>query len=428
MMVPTILTSIIFLATLWLIFSEKLDRTITGIAGAVLMVGLGKLFGFYSEVEAIKAVDFNTLGLLLGMMILVALLEPTGFFQYLAVLAGRLSKGHPVRLLVLLGAITTVLSMFLDNVTTVVLIAPVTILISEILGVDPVPYLITEALLSNTGGVATLVGDPPNVLIGSAANLSFDDFLIHSLPIVVVAWIVVLFLLRYLFRNELAVKPRNSRAVMKLNPAEALEDRKMAQRVLIVLGAAILVFFFHSRLHLSPSFVALSAAAAALLWVRPNMREMLQRVEWNVLLFFAALFVMVGGLEAAGVLEIIVKALEHVSVIPPVLFGVALIWIIGILSAFVDNVPITIAMIPVIQGLGASGVNIDPLWWALVFGAGFGGNGTIIGSTANIVVVTLSEKTRTPITAKLWNRIGFPAMFSACAVSSILYVLVYPLL
>jgi Na+/H+ antiporter NhaD/arsenite permease-like protein len=214
---------------------------------------------------------------------------------------------------------------------------------------------------------------------------------------------------------------------MKLNPAEALEDRHTAGRVLIVLGAAILVFFFHNRLHLSPSFVALSAGAVALLWVQPNVREMLERVEWSVLLFFAALFVMVGGLEAAGVLEGIVKALEHAAIIPPVLFGVALIWIIGILSAFVDNVPITIAMIPVIQGLGASGMDIDPLWWALVFGAGFGGNGTIIGSTANIVVVTLSEKTRTPITAKLWNRIGFPAMLLACAVSSILYALAYPL-
>ena len=427
MMLPAILTSAIFLATLWLIFSEKLDRTITGIAGAALTVALGKLLGFYSETAALKSVDFNTLGLLLGMMILVALLEPTGFFQYLAVLAARLSKGRPVRLLILLGAITTILSMFLDNVTTVVLIAPVTILISEILGVNPVPYLITEALLSNTGGVATLVGDPPNVLIGSAAGLSFDDFLIHSLPIVLVAWFAVLFLLRYLFRRELTIEPKNSKAVMELNPTEALEDRQMAQRVLIVLAIAILAFFFHSRLHLSPAFVALTAAAVALLWVRPNMREMLERVEWSVLLFFAALFVMVGGLEAAGVLEGIVKLLENASVIPPVLFGVALIWIIGIISAFVDNVPITIAMIPVIQGLGASGMKIDPLWWALVFGAGFGGNGSIIGSTANIVVVSLSEKTRTPITAKQWNKIGFPAMLLACVVSSILYVLVYPL-
>ena len=361
------------------------------------------------------------------MMILVALLAPTGFFQYLAVLAARSSKGDPVRLLILLGSITTVLSMFLDNVTTVVLIAPVPILISEILGANPIPYLITEALLSNTGGVATLVGDPPNVLIGSAAGLSFDDFLTHSLPIVAVTWFAVLFLLRYLFRKDLTGKKRNYKAVMKLNPKDALDDPRTARRVLIVLGATILVFFFHGLLHLSPSFVALSASAVALVWVRPNVTAVFKRVEWNVLLFFAALFVMVGGLEAAGVLEATVKILEHASVIPPVLFGVALIWVVAILSAFVDNVPITIAMIPVIQGLGEAGMDIAPLWWALVFGAGFGGNGTIIGSTANIVVVSLSEKTRTPITSKLWNKRGFPAMLLACAVSSLLYFAAYPL-
>lgn len=426
-LLPPIFTSLIFLAALWLIFSEKLDRTITGIAGAALIVGLGKLFGFYSESQAIAAVDFNTLGLLLGMMILVALLEPTGFFQYLAVLAGRLSKGNPVRLLILLGGITTVLSMFLDNVTTVVLIAPVTILISEILGVTPIPFLITEALLSNTGGVATLVGDPPNVLIGSAAGLSFDSFLTHSLPIVVVAWFAVLFLLRYLFRKDLTVKKRNSKAVMKLNPDDALDDRITARRVLIVLGAAILVFFFHNYFHLSPSFVALSASAVALVWVRPNVSAILKHVEWNVLLFFTALFVMVGGLEAAGALEAVVRVLERAAVVPPVLFGVALIWIVALLSAFVDNVPITIAMIPVVQGLGTAGMDTGPLWWALVFGAGFGGNGTIIGSTANIVVVSLSERTRTPITSKLWNKRGFPAMIVACAISSLLYFLAFPL-
>ena len=387
-LVASLLASLIFLAALGLIFSEKLERTITGIAGAVLMVGVGKLLGFYSEAEAISAIDFNTLGLLLGMMILVALLEPTGFFQYLAVRAARSSKGDPVRLLILLGSITTVLSMFLDNVTTVVLIAPVTILISEILGANPIPYLITEALLSNTGGVATLVGDPPNVLIGSAAGLSFDDFLTHSLPIVAVTWFAVLFLLRYLFRKDLTGKKRNYKAVMKLNPKDALDDPRTARRVLIVLGATILVFFFHGLLHLSPSFVALSASAVALVWVRPNVTAVFKRVEWNVLLFFAALFVMVGGLEAAGVLEATVKILEHASVIPPVLFGVALIWVVAILSAFVDNVPITIAMIPVIQGLGEAGMGIAPFWWALGFWAGFLGNRYLLGSdTKNLVVL-----------------------------------------
>jgi len=427
-MIPGILATLIFVVSLWLIFSEKLNRTITGIAGAVLIVGLGRLMGFYTETEAVTAIDFNTLGLLLGMMILVALLEPTGFFQFLAVWAGQFSRGRPVRLLVLLGTITTLVSMFLDNVTTVVLIAPVTILICEILGVHPAPYLIAEALLSDTGGAATLVGDPPNVLIGSAAGLTFNDFLTNSLPIVVVAWLVALLLLRFIFRRELDVQPPNIEAVLQLNPAESLDDWKTARQVLIVLGGAIVLFFLHGVLEISPVFVALGAAAVALVWVRPDMHETLQRIEWSVLLFFAALFVMVGGLEASGVLDGVVSALEKLDNIPPILFGVALIWLTAGLSAVVDNVPITIALIPVIQGLGAAGMNIEPLWWALVFGAGFGGNGTIIGSTANIVVVSLSERTHTPITSAMWNKSGLPVMLATCAVASLLYVIAYPFL
>jgi Na+/H+ antiporter NhaD/arsenite permease-like protein len=302
----------------------------------------------------------------------------------------------------------------------------VTILISEILGVSAAPYLIAEALLSDTGGVATLIGDPPNVLIGSAAGLSFNDFLTHSLPVVAVAWFVALGMLRYLFRKELQAPPPNAEAIMQLNPAESLDDPKTAKRVLIVLGAAILLFFLHNALHLSPPFVALSAAAAALVWVRPPLQATLNRVEWSVLIFFAALFVMVGGLEASGALRQMVELLSSLAAIPPALFGVLLIWLVAGLSAVVDNVPITIALIPVIQGLGQAGMDIQPLWWALAFGAGFGGNGTIIGSTANIVVASLSERTRTPITSKLWNRRGLPVMLATCAVASTLFLLAYP--
>lgn len=198
------------------------------------------------------------------MMVLVALLEPTGFFQFLAVWSARLSKGRPVRLMVLLGTVTTILSMVLDNVTTVVLIAPVTVLICEILGLNPIPYLLAEALLSNTGGVATLVGDPPNVLIASAANFSFNDFLTHSLPVVIFAWLAALFLLLYLFREDLKLKPSNAEAVLKLDPNEAINDRKTITRVLIVLGITLVFFFIHHTLHIQPSFIALAAAAVAL--------------------------------------------------------------------------------------------------------------------------------------------------------------------
>jgi Na+/H+ antiporter NhaD/arsenite permease-like protein len=421
MTIPIVLSSLIFVVSLVLIFSEKINRSIAGIAGAVLMVAIGKVLGFYSEEAALEVIDFNTIGLLLGMMVLVAMLEPTGFFQYIAVWAARASRGKPMRLFVLLGSITTLLSMFLDNVTTVVLIAPVTILICEILGISPLPYLMAEALLSDTGGVATLVGDPPNVLIGSAAGFSFNDFLVYSFPIVAVAWIATLMLLSFLFRDELSKAPRDAEAVLSLDPAQSLDQPKTARRILIVLFAAILLFFVHHALHISPALIAVSAAAAALVWVQPDMQETFKKVEWSVLIFFAALFVMVGGLEAAGVLESIVRLMERLSSIPPVWFGVSLIWIVAGLSAVVDNVPITIALIPVIRGLGETGMDITPLWWALAFGAGFGGNGTIIGSTANIIVTTLSEKTRTPITSKLWNRTGLPVMLLTCLIASLLY-------
>jgi Na+/H+ antiporter NhaD/arsenite permease-like protein len=421
-----VVASALFLLCLLLIFSEKIHRTAIAIAGALLMVALGKILGFYSEAEALAAVDVNTLGLLLGMMILVAILEPTGFFQFLAVWVGRFSGGRPVRLLVLLGLVTTVLSMFLDNVTTVVLIAPVTILISEILGVQAVPYLMAEALLANTGGVATLVGDPPNILIASAAGFSFNDFLVHSFPLIVVVWLTALLLLRFFFRKELALPPANAASVRKLNPRQALDDPRTAVRVLAILGAAIVFFFLQDLLSVSPAFIALSAAAVAMIWLQPPMKKMLERIEWNVLLFFGALFVMVGGLDSAGVLDALAQAIASGQHVPPVVFGIALIWVIALLSALVDNIPITIALIPVIQDLGRRGVDIGPLWWALAFGAGLGGNGTIVGSTANIIVASISERTRTPITSVLWNRRGLPIMLATCAVISVLFVFAYP--
>jgi len=423
----SIISILIFVVALILIFSEKIQRTIVAVVGAALMVGLGIVLGFYNEEGAIAAIDFDTLGLLLGMMLLVVLLQQTGFFEYLAIMAGRLSGGNPVRLFILLGTITTVLSMFLDNVTTVVLIAPVTILISELLGINPVPMLIGEALLSNTGGTGTLVGDPPNILIGAAAPFSFNDFLTHSLPIVIVVWVLVLLLLLWLFRKDLRPKEGAAEAVKKLDPAKALHDPKSARRVLIVLGVAIAFFFVHNILDVSPSFIALAAAGAALLWVRPeDVSKTFEHVEWVVLIFFAALFVMVGGLEAAGVMEQLSHLLIQVSDTHPIMLGVGLIWAVAVLSALVDNIPITIALIPVIRNLGVSGIDITPLWWALVFGAGFGGNGTIIGSTANIVVVSFSEKTRNQITSALWNKRGLPVMILACVIASVLYAIFFP--
>ncbi len=427
-MIASILAFLIFAVTLYLIFSEKLNRTIASLGGAMVMSALGIILGFYSEEQVLASIDFNTIGLLLGMMGIVAILEPTGFFQYLAALVGKRSGGKPFRLLVLLSAITTVVSMFLDNVTTVVLIAPITILLCEIVGLSPQPYLMAEAILSNTGGVATLIGDPPNILIGSASGFTFVDFLTHSLPIVVVVWFVALFMLRYLFRKELAQTPKNLDALEELEPKSAFKDPKTAKKVIWVIGFAVAFFLIEEVFDISPAMVALAAATAALIWVRPSIQETLKRIQWDVLIFFAALFVVIGGLEAAGILQSLAGVIAHIKGVNPMLLGLALLWLIAILSAVVDNVPITIALIPVVQGLGDAGLAIAPLWWALVFGAGFGGNATIIGSTANIVVASISERTHKPITPAIWNKKGLPIMLGTCIVASILYIIAYPIL
>ena len=425
-MINAVVSGVIFLAILILIFTEKIDRVIAATMGAALMVVVGILLGFYDQEHALEAIDFNTIALLFGMMVLVALLEPTGFFQYLAVLAARLSRARPVRLLVILGTVTTLLSMFLDNVTTVVLIAPITVLICEILGMKAAPFLMAEAILSNTGGAATLVGDPPNVLIASEAGFAFVDFLVYSLPVVLVAWLSVLLLLRFMFRKELAVIPSNADALLQLSPAEALNDALTAKRVLIALCGTLVLFFFQGVLQVEPSFIAMVGAAVALVWVRPPVKEMFERIEWTVLFFFIGLFVMVGGLEASGILHGMANLVVNARDVPPVLFGFITLWGVALMSAVVDNVPITIALLPVVTELGQLGMDVDPLWWALVFGAGFGGNGSIIGSTANIVVVTLSERTRNPITSAQWLKVGLPAMLLACLVASILYLVFFP--
>lgn len=428
MILQPLLAALIFIVCLVLIFTDKMNRAIAAMGGAVLMVVVGLIFNFYDEAQAAATLDLNTLGLLLGMMLLVGLLEPTGFFQFLAVWVARLSKGKPVRLLILLGGVTSIVSMFLDNVTTVVLIAPVTILICEILGINSQPFLISEALLSDTAGVSTLVGDPPNVLIASAAGFSFLDFITHSLPLVAIVWLVALLMIRVLYRRELSVTPENAEAVLEFNPSEALKDRRTAMKVLGVVGAAVLLFLFEEFLHIRPSLIALGCAAAGMVIVQPDVKALLKKIDWDVLLFFGALFIMVGGMEHAGVLHALSTLITKIDGLPPVVLGLILLWIVAIGSAFIDNIPITIALIPVVLDLGASGINPNPLWWALAFGAGFGGNGTIIGSTANVVVASLSERTRHPITPTIWNKRGLPVMLATCAAASVLYALAFPLL
>lgn len=416
---------IIFAITFVMIFMEKYHRSIVSLIGALVMVLVGMYYGFYDSHKAIEVIDFNTLGLLAGMMIIVAVMEKTGAFQYLGIKTAKLTKGDPWKLLFALGALTSVLSMILDNVTTIILIVPITIIIAKIVKINPVPILIAEAILSNTGGVGTLVGDPPNIMIGSAAPFSFNDFLVHSLPVVIVAWFFTIAVLKFVYKKELKEQPQNIDELMAMNEKEAITDMPTLKRVVNILILVVVLFLLHHKFHLAPSTVAIIGAALSLFAVSATKdpQKILEKVELSVLLFFASLFVLVGGLEHAGVLEWVADLIT--SGVEENLLKTALIilWASAILSAIVDNIPLTVAMIPIILHLESQGVPVDILWWALVFGVGFGGNGSPIGATANVIVVQKSEQTDNPITFKSWMKAGASTMVTGLIVATIALIL-----
>ncbi len=423
---PTTVTAlIIFAVTFILILSERIHRTVIAMFGATVMLLAGIGLDFYHPPEAVQALDFNTLGLLFGMMLLVTLLEQTGALQYLAILSAKKTRGNPWRLLVVLGAVTTIVSCFLDNVTTIILIAPVSIIIARIVNISPTPILMAEALLSNTGGVATLVGDPPNIMIGSAAGFSFIDFLTHVAPIVFVTWLVLLFTLKLVFRKELQQKPEGVEELLQWDEKSAIEDMRTCKKVVAVLVGVVVLFFLHHILHLPPALVAILGASIALLLITATKdpQPILAKVEWSVLMFFAALFILVGGLEQAGILESVAVGVTEISGQNPVMSALLVLWVGAFVSAVVDNIPFTMAMIPVIQHLQGAAIPTDLLWWALAMGVGFGGNGSPIGSTASVVVVSRSEETSEPITFARWFKSGTIAMIVSCLVGSVAIVL-----
>jgi Na+/H+ antiporter NhaD/arsenite permease-like protein len=419
---PMLIAAAILLSAYVLIFSEAIHRTLAGVIGAVVMMLAGLVWGFYGQDEAVASIDANTMFLLTGMMILVTLLKPTGAFEYLAIRMAKLSKGSQVRLLVYISTTVTVISLFLDNVTTVLVFAPLTVVIARMLAINPVPYLMAEALLSDTGGVATLVGDPPNVMIGSAANIDFNRFLFHMGPMILVAWVVTLLLMLVLYRGYLK---SSIEGVLDLDESKVLKDTRTLWSVLASIAIVILLFFIHHHFHLFPGYVAWIGVAIALALVRPDPDKLLSALDWPVLLFFAGLFVIVGGVDASGLLDLLGTELARIAQDPDNLLFTALVfmWVSALLSAALDNIPFTVTMIPIIKHLETLGVDVMPLWWALALGVGLGGNGTHIGSTANVVCVAEAERTGVPeyrISPLLWLKMGTPVMLSTLAVSSVL--------
>ena len=426
---PMLVSAVILAATFTGIFTEgvhHIHRTKVAMLGAAAMVFGGQIFGFYGPEEALHAIDWNVVFLLGSMMVIIAIMIPTGGFQAMAFWIARVSGGRQYPLLVMLGTLVTVLSLLLDNVTTVVIFGPLIVLICEVLKVSPIPYLLAAALLTDTGGVATLVGDPPNLMIGSAAGIDFNTFFLRMGGVVLAAWAATLVALRFLFWKELSVRP----AAVKFAQDLKIDDPRTWRLSLAVLGLMVLLFVFHRQLHWE-AWVVASVGMVTLFLVGRNLQldPYLEKVEYALLLFFISLFVMVGGVEHSRFLQYLGQQILPFVQQNLLVASLALLWGGAFLSAMIDNIPFTAAMIPIILSMEGQGMNVTPLWWCLAMGVGMGGNGTHIGSTANVFIVTLSErlaqKERNPalaITPGMWFRKGTPAMLVTLVVCTVFVV------
>ncbi|MDD9269398.1 SLC13 family permease [Paenibacillus sp. GCM10023248] len=408
----------IFLVTYGMIIAEKIHRTIIAMLGGVLMVVLG----IVNQEEALHHIDFNTLGLLIGMMIIVSITAETGLFKYIALLSAKKAKGDPVRIMVALVLITAVGSAFLDNVTTVLLMVPVTFSITRQLRVNPVPYLITQILASNIGGTATLIGDPPNIMIGSAVKeLTFMAFIYNLTPIVVVIMACMLPLFVLLFRKQIQTTPELRRGILELDEKEVITNKPLLLKSVSVLALTIVGFFLHQMLHLESATVALTGAFILLLLTGEHaMENAFTKVEWTTIFFFVGLFVLVSGLVETGVITRLAAHAIELTGGDPVATSMLILWLSAIASAFLDNIPFVATMIPMIQEMGNMGVdNLEPLWWSLALGACLGGNGTLIGASANLIVAGLSGKEGHPIKFVTFMKYGFPLMILSVGLASI---------
>ena len=412
------LAALIFGLTYLAIASERVNRTTAALVGATVMIAV-KLDGF-GQREAFQSIDFNVIFLLMGMMVQVGVLAKTGVFRWLALRSAKLAQADPVRLLVIFALVTAVLSAFLDNVTTVILIAPVTIALASALGVRAMPFLISEAIASNIGGSATLIGDPPNIIIGSAAGLDFVYFLTNVMPIIVLILIAYLLLAPRLFRDHLTATDEARARVMQTDEQGMITRPRLLYLSLGVLFFTIAGFCLHGVLHYEPATVALAGAAALLLLGRQDPHEALMKVEWSTLLFFVGLFIIVGGAESTGMLSDLGQRAADLVHGSPTTSSLSILSFAAVVSGFVDNIPYTAAMIPVVRevgsGIGSSGGPGNVLWWSLALGACLGGNLTIVAAAANVLVANLAERTG--------ERIGFWQFFRYGSIVTLLSIAV----
>lgn len=407
---------VIFALTYSAIISEKLDRTAVALLGAAFML----IFKVVEQEVAFEAIDLNTIGLLIGMMIIVSILKRTGIFQYLAIKTAKLSKGDPWKVVLLFSIITAISSALLDNVTTILLIAPVTLVITDTLGVNPIPFLVPEILAANIGGTATLIGDPPNIMIGGATELGFMDFLTNLFPVVFVIFIVTIFILKIIYKDGMTVEEKNKRKINGLDESKTIKDALLLKKSLFVLAMTMAGFMLHQSLGLESATVAVFGASLLLLISKLEPEEILMEVEWPTIFFFSGLFILVGALEELGVINYMAVKLMDFTKGDLYVTTMLVLWISAIASSFLDNIPFVATMIPLIQNIESmSATSVTPLWWALALGACLGGNGTLVGATANVIVGGILERHGNRLTFVNYMKIGFPLMLISIIISAI---------
>jgi Na+/H+ antiporter NhaD/arsenite permease-like protein len=424
---PLWVATALLLLTYAVIISEQINRSVVTLVGASVMVVLGVM----SQDEAIRGIDWNTIGLLAGMMILVSISRRSGMFQYMAIWSAKAAKAHPAGILFLLQITTAVVSAFLDNVTTVLLIVPVTLAITKELEVPPYPFLVGEVIASNIGGTATLIGDPPNIMIGSQAGLAFDDFVVHLTPVIVVVLIAQTAMIHLLWGREMKATPAAEARVLAMDPAGAIIDWLLLKQALAVLALVLVAFVFARPLRLEPATIAMLGAAVLMLldnWAHHtekashNIHQTFGDVEWITIFFFIGLFIIVHGVDVSGLLALLAGRLVAATGGDLATTGYVILWGSAFLSAIIDNIPFVATMIPLIKNMAASyggADKIEPLWWSLSLGACLGGNGTLIGASANLTVAGIAERNGIPFRFLTYTMYAFPMMLVSIVISHV---------
>lgn len=410
-------TAILILAYIFIAI-EKIHKAVVALIGASLIV----LLHILDQHEAFKYIDFNVIFLLAGMMIIVNITQSTGVFNWLAFEIVKRVKGCPIKILILFSIMTAVLSALLDNVTTVLLIAPITIVVAREMEISPFPYFISEILASNIGGTATLIGDPPNIMIGSAAHYDFLKFLLNLTPVVIIIFIVFLVMIYFLFRKSLVVSEEKIKHLVQIDNSTSITNKKLLKKCLIVLTLVIIGFILHGALHYEASTIAMAGASVLLIFESP--KEILNEIEWTTIFFFLGLFIVIGGVEKVGLIDLMAQKALELTAGDVKSTTLLLLWVSGFLSAIIDNIPYTATMIPLVKQLGAH-MPVEPLWWALALGSCLGGNGTIIGASANVIIADISNTAGYPITFLKFLKYGMITTVLSLVISSIYLWVVY---